>query len=120
MLASLTPTDTNKTITVENNIYRKKCVKKIKNFAKKEECLTKFKNQKNKKQLRPLSEGWNQILILESDPEDTKRCYSGILDVRNTRPTLLTKMDGNKKSVFRSRSNACVSQNIKEIKSAGI
>ena len=124
MLAPLVPTDTRKPINVQNGICRKKAVKKIKNFAKKEECLIKSKNETNKKQIRPLSEGFNQILSLDSEREQTKRCYSEIYDVPNTRPILPPKMKRNKESVFRSRSNACVSQNIRtylrETKSSSI
>ena len=125
--APLAPTDTNKPIeyiTGENNIYKKVIVEKIKNFAKKKECQIKTKKSTNKKELRPLSEGFNQILSRETDAEDTKRCYSAIYDVPTPRPILPTKIHHNKESVFRSRSNACVSQNIrtylKESKSAGI
>ena len=124
MLAPLAPTDIVKPIKVQNNIYRKKAVKKIKNFAKNEDCQIKIKNQTNRNQIRPLSERFNQIPSLESEPEDTKRCYSEIYDVPNTRPILPPKIKRNKEPVFRSRSNACVSQNIrtylKETKSAGI
>ena len=111
-------------ITGENEIYKKEIVKKIKNIVKKKECQIKTEKSTNKKQLRPLSEGFNQTLFLETDAEDTKRCYSEIYDVPNTRPILPTKIQQNKESVFCSRSYACVSQNIrtylKETKSAGI
>ena len=126
-LAPLVPTDTNIPnvyITGENNIYKKEIVNKIKNFAKKEECRIETKKSTNRKQLRPLSKGFNQIISLEPDPQDTKRCYSEIYDVPNTRPILPTKIKRNKESAFRSRSNACVSENIrtylKETKSDGI
>ena len=126
-LVPLVPTDTKKPIeyiTGENNIYKKKLATKIKNFAKKEPFRIKTKKPTNKKQFRPLSEGFNQILSLNPDPEDAKRCYSEIYDVPNTRPMLPNKIEQNKESAFRSRSNACVSQNLrtylKETKSAGI
>ena len=82
------------------------------------------KNPINKKQPRPLSEGFDQILSMEPDPESTKRRYCEIYDVPDTRPIFPPKMQRNRESVFRSRSNACVSQNmracLKETKSADI
>ena len=41
------------------------------------------KNIKNKKQLRPLLEGFNQIISLDSDPKDIKKRYS-VYDVPNS------------------------------------
>ena len=112
-------------ITIENNIYQKEIVKKIKNYSRKEENQVEIKKSTNKKQLRPLSAGFNQILSLESDPKDTKKRYSEIYDVPNSpRPRLPIKTQCNKKSAFRLRSNACVSENkrtyLKETKSADV
>ena len=126
-LIPLVPTDTKKPIeyiTGESNIYKKKLATKIKNFAKIEAFRIKTKKPTNKKQFRPLPEGFNQILSLEPDPKNAKRCYSEIYDVPNTRPMPPVKIEQNKESAFRSRSDACVSQNVmtylKETKSAGI
>ena len=122
-LAPLAPPDTNIPIvyiTGENSVYKKEIVKKNKEICVKERMSN--KNPINKKQPRPLSEGFDQILSLEPDPESTKMSYSEIYDVPNTRAILPPKMQRNKESVFRSRSNACVSQNmrtyLKETKSA--
>ena len=136
IVAPVAPTDTNKPIEyirVKNNIYKKEIVKKRKNFAKKEECQIEIKKPTNNEKLRPLLEGFNQILSLESDPKDTKIRYTEIYDVPNSpRPRLPietqrykeSETQRYKESVFRLRSNACLSQNkktyLKEAKSACI
>ena len=126
MLAPLVPTDTNKPIEyirVKSNIYQKEIVKKRKNFAKKEECQIKIKKPTHNEKLRPLSEGFNQILSLESSPKNTRIRYSEIYDVPNSPPpTIPIETQHYKEFIFRLRSNACVSQNkrtyLKEAKSA--
>ena len=115
MLAPLVPTGTNKPveyIRVKHNIYDKEIVKKRKNFAKKKECQIKIKKPTHNEKLRPLSEGLNQILSLESSPRNTKIRYNEIYDVPNSpRPRIPIETQRYKGSVFRLRSNACVSQN---------
>ena len=127
MLAPLAPTDTKKPIEyirVKNTIYKKEIVKKRKNFAKQQkECQIRIKKPTNNEKLRPLPEKFNQLLSLESDSKDTEIRYSEIYDVTNSpRPRLPIETQHYKESVFRLRSNACVSQNkstyLKEANSA--
>ena len=118
MLASLSLTDTNKSIEyirVKNNIDKKEIVKKRKNFAKKKECQIKIKKPAYDEKLKPM----------ESSPRNTKIRYSEIYDVLiSPRPRVPIETQRYEKSVFRLRSNACVSQNkrtyLKEAKSARI
>ena len=127
MLPPLVSTDTDEPseyITINNNIYQKEIVKKIKSYSKREENQAKINKATNKKQLRPLSEGFNEIPPLKSDLRGTKKCYSEY-DVPNSpRPKLPLRTQRNGEPVFRSRSNACVSQNrrtyLKETKSADV
>ena len=128
MLPPLVSTESKKPIdyiTIENNIYQEEIVKKMKNYSRKDENKAEIEKSTNKKQLRSLSTGFKKIPSLRSDPKDAKKRYSEIYDVPSSpRPRLPTKTQRNKESVFRSRSNACVSQNkrtyLKETKSADV
>ena len=76
-------------------------MKNRRNFEEKEECQMKINKPKNKMQLRPLTEGFNEMLSLESNLKDTRKRNSEIYDMPNSsRPRLTIKTERNKKNPY--------------------
>ena len=90
-------------------------MKNRRNFAEKEECQMKINKPKNKMQLRPLSEGFNEIFSLESSLKDTRKRNSEIFDVPNSpRPRPTIKTEHNKKNPYFVRDRMHAFLKIKE------